>query len=327
MTKKRNRKKKIIKEIDHIYDMYDLYSVLYSRSPMYKLGESICFSYILDDYLATHPKGKKIKSPRIIELCSGSSHHKRGFLENLSVGVDYYHCMDFYPSTNPEVIVGNLRDEIPPDYNVMLGYFFFCGSVLDDDMVPTTNALKETFTSIYNSLKRAGGGIAILDLPNNPYSCQLLTGCPSFYSSDGECESSRVPFNHPLRKTLGIPKYGSLVIESNTKNYYDRLTNIGVDDYTGCPVRIVYEDKEVGLIKVKKPFMINYLSEIEAVRLAVDAGFKVDNMALWHCDYAHIYPSADMAIKLEREMWHDGSIDLSEEEVEALQATTLVLTV
>lgn len=275
----------ITKEVNHIYEAYNLYGVTYSRNPSYKLGEALGVLSFMSYLKAMDPL--EFSSFRVLELMAGkNSEHRKFVLDNADhfkdICIEKYSYLDNIKSDEAKekdpnkLSSGDILELDAPGFNFIMALFYSASGVMDlsgkHSSLHARSVCKQLYISVYNNLP--DGGVFYLDYPMNGYYSSM-----GIISGEHECTYS-IPEFHPLRQEFNIPAGRVAFAKLTLTITYDRLSSTVYENFVK-PVRIYYVEHNdpdnqilVGKVKVREPLSQRYFGEPELTDMALEAGFS-----------------------------------------------------
>lgn len=266
---------------EHIYSSSGLYNLFYGGTPYAKLFESCVFLKSVEEWCHF----RKVKVPEegfsFLEIMSGiDSKHEPYIKQHANFPIARYLKNELrqYDDMGPDVIVGD-ADSITLDEPVDMVAAFYLPTfqILDENWEHSREKLVRVFKNVAKNL-RPGGGFYI-DLPINCYQ-HSFDDMIDYFGEDGR-EQHILPFNHPLRKELGLEANTYIEVNIEISHSYDRI---------GCCTRTTFEEielveegKRIIDIRVERDWTQRYWSEPETIDIGKDAGFK--DFLFFHSDY------------------------------------------
>lgn len=264
----------IIKKLNHIYNCYPLYQLMYGRDFDSKCFESINAAVAAEFYWH---RILKMKTPlNVMELFSGVSEHRPYFLQSCKAKIDRYDCLDNEPSVgNDYVKVGDaITDYYGGGYNFLIAHYYsLCTCIFGSDYVHSRQKMVEFFANVKRNIQHPAfsnkptpnKGAFYFNLSANGYVNSLLNVgeiIKGFYY--------HIPLDHSMRKLLKIDPYINCSLTATTHRTYDRLTCTNYDWISDVFVRV--NGVKIVEFKVERPFTHRFWAETEIVDVLHEVG-------------------------------------------------------
>ncbi len=252
------------KTINHIYEYYPLYQVMYGTSYDYKMIEAYKFNLMLENLAISY--NKFFDGLNILETHSGISEHRKLLMDTSNVPINKYKCMDINKNTTDYVVQGDIiKDKLPIHTNIVLSYYYSISTTLVPENTNYRKAIVDMGKNIYKHLDTPGAWIFHIGDGVDDNGRSLTVGI------DKEAEHY-VPIHYLIRSDFNIPKEASVFLYADIERVFNRWTGIQEDHLSN--IHLYVDDKVVARFNVKLPFTTRYWSEGEVFDILDECGFK-----------------------------------------------------
>jgi hypothetical protein len=264
--------------INHMYDLYELYAVMYSRDYAWKAAEARGLSYVMTQAAIRSKKllaqGKKAydyakNGFNVLEVFSGKGEHLPHVKLPKDLTLKSYTHNDLRNHTGvaTNFVQGDALTTKFDGHNFACALFYSMSSLHDEHGSHNRKYLIQLFKNMYDSLPE--GGCFFVDFCPDGYRLSL-----SVESTDNEDMAEiTVDPNADLRERFNIPFDVECKLRYKKHVYYDRSLAQCFDQFT-TPVSIMVGNKTVASITIEEPMTQRYFSEAELADIAREAGFK-----------------------------------------------------
>lgn len=261
--------------VNHIYENYDIYKVIYGREFEIKAWEVSKFAGMIKHWLGLIVKDRM--PLHVLESFAGRSEHERFFADYPQLNIQSYSMLDIVPNDNPQVIVGDIRNvDLPKHINVVLAFYYSMHYVNNDQGQKTLGALLDMFRNVRSHLQEVAN----------------TTGKPAcFIVHAGDHEQKGVEYEVPINPSIegaqfpvpmhitslferfkADPVLDSLMIECDLNRVMDRDTGLTIDRIENA--KFMLNGKSVGKLVVKEEFNYRVWAPITLIDIAREAGFQ-----------------------------------------------------
>lgn len=279
MSEKNSNSKKTL-VIDHIYDFYELYTLMYSRSAPWKSAEAMGLSYAMTQAAIRSRERLSNSQPAfnfekegftVLEAFSGRGEHLPHLRLPTDLKLNNYFNNDI--RDHGGACTGFVQgDALTTDFsaygiNFACALFYSMSSLHDENGSHDRKFLIRLFKNMYDSLPV--GGCFFVDFCPDGYRMSLALEATN---DDAPAEIVIEP-DDDLRKVLNIPYHADCYLKYKKHPKYNRATATCSDYFKG-PVQVIADDKVVCSVSIKHPMTQRYYSEAELTDIAREAGFK-----------------------------------------------------
>lgn len=272
-------------KVRNMYENQDLYQIIYGRSFDVKSVEVNKMATMLAAYKTKIGKDFPIS---IAEPFSGLSEHEKFWqYTNPKHEINNYYSIDLHPNSNPNVIIGDIRNVVlPEDVNVTTAHYFSPHFIMDEKGEHSFSALVEAFANIYNQLIKHKYGASIWHITN----VDLLQAVPlhTIYYVEKDLERLVLPTNPLYHKHKADIYSDPLYLKGEHYMEYDRVTQVSFEYFK--KLALYKGNKKVETITVEQPLTYRIWSENSILEAMSHAGWS--NMMFFNSYYdSDVYSS------------------------------------
>lgn len=272
--------------INHIYDLYPLYQVIYGRGLESKAFEVSKLSYMLQDVYRYYGFCWELS---IYELMGGESEHKKLF-PFTDLPIKSYVCTDLHESEG--VQSRDIRTVVlPEDVNLTLAFYYSLGTILGDNYSPPTrNIVSQSICNIlrgltHNKTKDKGIKLAYFHI-SDPYLSSEYIYTRADISQDMEFS---IPIWSKLHDLLSPDELNpGLSLTLSIRTQYDRLNGYNINTMENICARD-RNNKVIAKFYIKQPLVIRNWTEHEVMDIIGSSESPIDHIFLFNSsirDYA-----------------------------------------
>lgn len=250
-----------MKNIQHIYDDYDLYQVLFSRDKWYKCFEGVSAAIAIEHFVSKHPR-PYADGVHIVETHAGASEHEKYIRDSCAVPILSYIPTDSNPRAENVQRVNVQTDSLPFN-DITLSLFTSVNSGLSGkNGYSDVQALKACATNVYNSLNSPGAWFC-----NVFWHVELGKRILGMHVSEYPVTS-----RSNLRKRYDIPMFDECTLKMQENAGY--LRQLSLFKWSFGRVELCHKDKVVERWQVERPFYIKYWAEETICAILHSVGFS-----------------------------------------------------